>query len=53
MDPGYPRHIERWRGVPENIDAATTWKGGYFFNISINIIILFKTGLTDKRTRFG
>lgn len=28
MDPGYPRHIERWRGVPENIDAATTWKDG-------------------------
>lgn len=28
MDPGYPRHIERWRGVPENLDAATTWKDG-------------------------
>ncbi|KAJ8981662.1 hypothetical protein NQ317_017282, partial [Molorchus minor] len=33
MDPGYPLHMERWRRVPENLDAATTWKDGvtYFF----------------------
>lgn len=30
MDPGYPRHMERWRGVPEKIDAVTTWKDGQF-----------------------
>lgn len=28
MDIDYPKHIERWRGVPENLDAATTWKDG-------------------------
>lgn len=28
MDPGYPKHMGRWRGVPVNIDAATTWKDG-------------------------
>ncbi|XP_060528413.1 matrix metalloproteinase-2-like [Cylas formicarius] len=33
MDSGYPLHINRWRGVPENLDAATTWKDEktYFF----------------------
>ncbi|XP_030759308.1 stromelysin-3-like [Sitophilus oryzae] len=33
MDEGYPMHMERWRGVPQNLDAATTWKDGntYFF----------------------
>ncbi|KAJ8937960.1 hypothetical protein NQ314_011647 [Rhamnusium bicolor] len=33
MDSGYPLHMERWRGVPENLNAATTWKDGatYFF----------------------
>lgn len=33
VDPGYPKHMERWRGVPQNLDAATTWKDGktYFF----------------------
>lgn len=30
MDPGYPLHMERWRGVPENLDAATTWKDGQY-----------------------
>ncbi|XP_044753989.1 matrix metalloproteinase-25-like isoform X2 [Coccinella septempunctata] len=32
-DPGYPQHIEKWGGIPKNIDAATTWKDGktYFF----------------------
>ncbi|KAK4875222.1 hypothetical protein RN001_011644 [Aquatica leii] len=33
LDEGYPMHIDRWRGVPEKLDAATTWKDGktYFF----------------------
>ncbi|KAJ8920311.1 hypothetical protein NQ315_011973, partial [Exocentrus adspersus] len=33
MDPGYPMHMERWRSVPENLDAANTWRDGvtYFF----------------------
>nr|CAI5824103.1 unnamed protein product [Callosobruchus analis] len=33
MDPGYPLHMERWRGVPLNLDAAITWTDGstYFF----------------------
>lgn len=33
MDPGYPLHMQRWRGVPTYLDAATTWKDGitYFF----------------------
>ncbi|KAL3268417.1 hypothetical protein HHI36_007530 [Cryptolaemus montrouzieri] len=33
VDPGYPAHIERWRGIPEDLDAAMTWKDGktYFF----------------------
>ncbi|KAF5307663.1 hypothetical protein FQR65_LT06718 [Abscondita terminalis] len=33
LDDGYPMHIERWRGVPQNLDAATMWKDGktYFF----------------------
>ncbi|XP_018566418.1 matrix metalloproteinase-2-like isoform X2 [Anoplophora glabripennis] len=33
MDPGYPLHMERWKNIPENLDAATTWKDGatYFF----------------------
>lgn len=33
MDPGYPKHMGRWRGVPENLDAATTWKDGAFSRI--------------------
>lgn len=28
IDPGYPHHIKRWRGVPQDIDAATTWTDG-------------------------
>ena len=28
MDPGYPKDISRWRGVPTNIDAAMTWTNG-------------------------
>ncbi|KAF5303470.1 hypothetical protein FQA39_LY09933 [Lamprigera yunnana] len=28
LDKGYPMHVERWRGVPQNLDAATTWKDG-------------------------
>ena len=28
MDPGYPKDISRWRGVPTNIDAAMTWTDG-------------------------
>lgn len=32
IDEGYPKHMGRWRGVPYNLDAATTWKGiTYFF----------------------
>lgn len=30
MDPGYPKHMERWRGIPTDIDAVTTWKDGMF-----------------------
>lgn len=33
MDFGYPHPIQRWRGVPNNLDCALTWKDGqtYFF----------------------
>ncbi|XP_063921209.1 72 kDa type IV collagenase-like [Zophobas morio] len=32
MDEGYPMDMQRWKGVPHNLDAATTWKGiTYFF----------------------
>jgi len=33
MDPGYPRDISRWRGVPSHLDAAMRWIDGktYFF----------------------
>uniref|UniRef100_A0A1Y1L9K3 Peptidase metallopeptidase domain-containing protein n=1 Tax=Photinus pyralis TaxID=7054 RepID=A0A1Y1L9K3_PHOPY len=33
VDAGYPMHIQRWRGVPENLDAAMSWNDGktYFF----------------------
>ncbi|XP_050305014.1 matrix metalloproteinase-14-like isoform X2 [Anthonomus grandis grandis] len=33
MDDDYPKHIERWRGVPGNLNAAITWTDGitYFF----------------------
>lgn len=27
MDRGYPMHMERWSGVPHDLDASTTWKG--------------------------
>lgn len=28
IDEGYPLRMDRWRGVPENLDAATTWIDG-------------------------
>lgn len=28
LDEGYPLHMERWRGVPVDLDAATTWSDG-------------------------
>lgn len=33
VERGYPQRIERWKGVPGNLDAAFTWKDGrsYFF----------------------
>lgn len=32
MDDEYPMRMDRWRGVPSNMDSATTWKGiTYFF----------------------
>ncbi|XP_076373141.1 matrix metalloproteinase-24-like [Tachypleus tridentatus] len=32
MDEGYPQSIQRWQGVPMNIDAVFTWKSlTYFF----------------------
>ena len=32
-DPGYPRNIRNWRGVPADIDGVMTWTDGltYFF----------------------
>ena len=32
-DPGYPRNIRNWRGVPAYIDGVITWRDGvtYFF----------------------
>ena len=32
-DPGYPRNIRNWRGVPSAIDGVMTWTDGltYFF----------------------
>lgn len=39
MDDGYPLGIrERWRGVPENLDAASTWNDGKHLR-SINLSI--------------
>ncbi|GLG99055.1 Matrix metalloproteinase-2 [Gryllus bimaculatus] len=37
MDPGYPHNVSRWRGVPEDLDAAFTWTDGltYFFKNNI------------------
>lgn len=34
MDAGYPKPMERWRGVPKDLDAAFTWTDGatYFFH---------------------
>lgn len=31
MDPGYPQHMQAWRGVPSYLDAAITWKDGYTY----------------------
>ena len=33
LDPGYPKHIRLWRGIPNNIDAAFRWRNNalYFF----------------------
>ncbi|KAL1490885.1 hypothetical protein ABEB36_011564 [Hypothenemus hampei] len=33
MDAGYPMSMERWKGVPNDLDAAISWKDGvtYFF----------------------
>lgn len=33
MDPQYPKPIEKWRGLPENLDGALTLADGnsYFF----------------------
>lgn len=35
MDEGYPLHMERWRGVPTDLDAATTWSDGELLNFQI------------------
>lgn len=40
LDPGYPRDMEVWRKIPENLDAATTWIDGYTY--------FFKGGLYWK-----
>lgn len=39
MDAGYPLHMERWRGVPENLDAATTWVDGGYLTIYLQSIV--------------
>ncbi|XP_022907784.2 matrix metalloproteinase-16-like [Onthophagus taurus] len=33
IDEGYPKHMEAWPGVPQDLDAANTWKDNvtYFF----------------------
>ena len=33
MDSSYPRPITNWEGIPDNLDAATTYTNGktYFF----------------------
>lgn len=28
LDPGYPKSIARWHGIPSNLDAATTLSNG-------------------------
>ena len=32
MDAGYPHDISRWRGLPSNLDAATSWSDGTRFD---------------------
>ena len=39
MDPGYPRDISRWRGVPSHLDAAMRWIDG--IHRLINFILNF------------
>ena len=33
MDPGYPKPISRWGGIPSNLDAVVQWRNNalYFF----------------------
>lgn len=40
MDEGYPQHMEKWRGVPENLDAATTWKDGRYLTVLTNKFLI-------------
>lgn len=30
LDNGYPKSMSRWRGIPNDIDAAITWIDGMF-----------------------
>lgn len=31
LDENYPKSMERWRGIPTNLDAALTWANGLLY----------------------
>ncbi|XP_045475029.1 matrix metalloproteinase-17-like isoform X2 [Harmonia axyridis] len=53
IDPGYPQPIEKWGGIPSNIDAALSWKDGktYFFKDDLYWILNNRDGITSDSPR--
>lgn len=33
LDEGYPLLMDRWRGVPNDLDGATTWNDGEIYKL--------------------
>lgn len=49
MDPGYPHHIKRWRGVPGDLDAATTWTDGMLcYSNNLKDITILETSVAAR-----
>jgi matrix metalloproteinase-14 (membrane-inserted) len=52
VEQGYPQSIaKRWRGIPDNIEAAFTWRNGEWFlhsgsNSDFLLLFLFQLGET-------